>query len=90
MQTTDSEICEYSAGELPILYLDRRGETVEVLQRVLRSQTLYNGQIDRIYGIKTRQGVIKFQRSSNLTVDGIVGPNTWKALKENLSCPPNQ
>jgi D-alanyl-D-alanine carboxypeptidase len=33
------------------------------------------------YGSKTRQAVTAFQRAKRLSVDGIVGPQTWAALR---------
>lgn len=36
--------------------------------------------IDGIFGPLTQQRTIKFQRSRNLTTDGVVGPHTWAAL----------
>ncbi|MEM7024181.1 MAG: papain-like cysteine protease family protein [Pseudomonadota bacterium] len=35
---------------------------------------------DAIYGAKTDQVVRQFQEARTLRVDGIVGPNTWRAL----------
>lgn len=39
----------------------------------------YN-QIDGVFGTNTLNAIIRFQRDHNLTDDGIVGPNTWRAL----------
>ncbi|MGH7217944.1 MAG: peptidoglycan-binding domain-containing protein [Candidatus Microsaccharimonas sp.] len=36
--------------------------------------------IDGSFGPKTAAGVKAFQRENCLTADGIVGPNTWRAL----------
>ncbi|SNZ09901.1 Putative peptidoglycan binding domain-containing protein [Terribacillus aidingensis] len=36
--------------------------------------------IDGVYGSGTKAGVIKFQKSKKLIPDGIIGPQTWKAL----------
>lgn len=35
---------------------------------------------DAIFGPKTKQAVMNYQRSKGLSVDGIVGPNTWRKL----------
>ena len=36
--------------------------------------------VDGIFGQKTKNAVIAFQRAHGLTADGIVGKNTWRAL----------
>lgn len=36
--------------------------------------------VDGYYGTKTAGAVAAFQKDSHLSVDGIVGPKTWKAL----------
>ncbi len=35
---------------------------------------------EAFYGSETRKAIEKFQRSHKLTVDGIVGPQTWRSL----------
>lgn len=39
-----------------------------------------NGTVDGIFGDGTEEAVEDFQRASGLSVDGIVGKNTWSAL----------
>jgi hypothetical protein len=63
--------------------LYRRGSTgdeVKRIQRELQEEDLYLGPIDGIFGGGTESAVKAFQRAENLTVDGIVGPETWKEL----------
>lgn len=40
----------------------------------------YPTSIDGIFGKETRQHVIEFQLKARLNADGVVGPQTWKAL----------
>ena len=40
------------------------------------------GGLDGIFGIQTDTAVRNYQRQAGLTVDGIVGCNTWRALQE--------
>lgn len=57
-----------------ILKFGSKGEEVKTLQRLL------NCEIDGIFGKITEEAVRNFQKNNKLTVDGIVGNNTWKAL----------
>lgn len=55
------------------------------IQTKLKRWGYYNGNIDGIYGPQTREAVRYFQRKNGLAVDGIVGPNTARALGMTLS-----
>lgn len=55
------------------------------IQTKLKRWGYYNGNIDGIYGSQTREAVKYFQRKNGLAVDGIVGPNTARALGMTLS-----
>jgi peptidoglycan hydrolase-like protein with peptidoglycan-binding domain len=54
--------------------------TVAALQAALKSLHLYRGYVDGIDGPLTHRGVIAFQRRRGLRADGILGPQTRRAL----------
>lgn len=56
------------------------GQTVRTIQQKLKNWGYYDGEVDGIFGSRTTAAVKYFQRSNGLTVDGIVGPATLKAL----------
>ncbi len=56
------------------------GSTVKTIQRKLKNWGYYTGEVDGIYGSKTKEAVKYFQRKNGLTVDGIVGNQTLAAL----------
>ncbi len=65
----------------PTLRRGNRGTWVKYLQNFLLSK-LYNiGTSDGIFGRNTENAVLDFQRENGLLADGIVGANTWNALK---------
>lgn len=47
---------------------------------VMRLQTLLGTRADGRFGPVTEATVMEFQRKNGLTVDGMVGPDTWSAL----------
>lgn len=57
-----------------------RGSEVRTIQEKLKRWGYYNGNIDGIYGSQTTAAVKSFQRKNRLTVDGIAGTNTLKAM----------
>lgn len=65
------------------LSMGARGEEVKKLQQALSDKGYDIGSIDGIYGVKTKEAVIKFQRDNGLKVDGIAGPETLGKLKIN-------
>jgi len=62
-------------------WLLMRGEHVTYLQQQLAAKGCNPGTIDGIFGPKTRDAVIAFQRASGIGVDGIVGPETWGVIE---------
>ena len=56
------------------------GEDVKKLQSRLKQWDYYDGPVDGVFGNSTRRAVEKFQRKNGLTVDGVVGSATAKAI----------
>ena len=69
-------------NELKELYYRKgnvfKGDAVEVVQSVV------NTNIDGSFGPKTDTAVKSFQKANGITVDGIVGPQTWEAIFNKL------
>lgn len=70
--------------DLPTLRKGAKGEYVTLLQTKLVSKGYSVGSygIDGDFGSGTLAAVKAFQKDHGLTVDGVVGKNTWKALME--------
>lgn len=56
------------------------GPKVIELQQALKAFGFNVGPIDGVFGSGTVQAVISFQKFQGLKADGVVGPDTWKAL----------
>lgn len=56
------------------------GSYVLYLQQKLQAKLFPVGTLDGVFGTNTANAVRTFQKENNLSVDGIVGPNTWNAL----------
>ncbi|MGH9120184.1 MAG: peptidoglycan-binding domain-containing protein [Acidimicrobiales bacterium] len=57
------------------------GAAVEQAQRLLAGAGFDIGPIDGIFGPKLVAAIKVLQEKHGLTVDGVVGPRTWRALK---------
>lgn len=68
----------------PLLRSGSQGNFVYLLQFIL-NQYGYNLTVDGIFGSRTLNAVRDFQRNNSLSVDGLVGTNTWRTL---LNLPP--
>jgi N-acetylmuramoyl-L-alanine amidase len=59
-----------------------RGDDVAELQRRLSGLGFDTGKVDGIFGDQTEHALVEFQRNAGLTVDGICGPATVRALRQ--------
>lgn len=76
--TSDSSTSDTYPG-YPLVY-GSTGSNVTKIQIRLNDLGFNCGTPDGSFGPATKSAVENFQRSRGLTVDGIVGPNTWNAL----------
>lgn len=68
----------------PTLRRGAFGDVVRVLQKLLL-EAGFQVRVDGDFGANTEHAVIDFQRSRGLAADGIVGAQTWTALKPALA-----
>lgn len=68
----------------PTLTLGSQGSNVRSLQLYLQALGQAITAIDGVFGPETRQAVITFQSLVGLPADGIVGPQTWQSISDNL------
>ena len=69
-------------GAKPVLRKGDKGEAVKEVQERLITAGYDLGRwgADGDFGAKTKAAVKKFQREKKITVDGVVGPQTWSKL----------
>ena len=70
----------HTSFSLPVLRLGSIGSDVTLVQRLLNNAGYGLLVEDGIFGSRTETAVKQFQNDQNLTVDGVVGSLTWKAL----------
>lgn len=70
-----------SAGGYPIVRRGSKGVYVLIAQDNLNTLGYTTGGLDGIFGDKTFNAVQEYQRKAGLTIDGIIGCNTWRALQ---------
>lgn len=56
------------------------GESIAELQRHLADLGYFNGEITGNYGPQTQEAIVRFQQDMGLAADGIIGPETARAL----------
>ena len=64
----------------PMLQVGASGKITRILQQRLTDSGFNTKGIDGIFGQNTKKAVMNFQKSRKLSVDGIVGRNTWSKL----------
>nr|WP_293101735.1 peptidoglycan-binding protein [Okeania sp. SIO2F4] len=69
-----------SSFSLPVLRNGSTGSDVTLVQRLLNNAGYGSLVEDGIFGVSTDTALKQFQKDRNLTVDGIVGSQTWGAL----------
>ena len=73
-----------SAGGYPIVKRGSRGNYVCIAQDDLNTLGYRTGGLDGVFGEQTENAVRRYQTSRGLSVDGIIGCNTWRSLQENV------
>ena len=68
------------AVETLVLKQGSSGAEVKEVQQRLKNWGYYQGSVDGVFGSQTKEAVLYFQRKNGLTVDGIVGNQTFNAL----------
>lgn len=65
-----------------------KGAAVVELQTLLAQRGFLTGAADGAFGSGTLDAVKRFQQAAGLTVDGVVGPRTWEALRSSREIRP--
>jgi peptidoglycan hydrolase-like protein with peptidoglycan-binding domain len=66
---------------MPVLKNGDAGEAVRFLEQLLICYGyLSKNEFDAKFDADTKKAVEAFQKAQKLTVDGVVGKNTWRAL----------
>lgn len=50
------------------------------IQSGLRMQGEFQGKVDGQFGPVTKRGVLRLQHDPGISVDGVVGQQTWRAM----------
>lgn len=64
------------------------GAEVRAIQQALKERGLFSADVTGYYGEQTQKAVRSFQKQQGLTVDGIAGPATLKALGVSIGSVP--
>lgn len=69
-------------GFYPILQNGSQGESVKMIQSLLKKFGFYAGEIDGFFGLGTEKSVKEFQKIKSFTVTGVVRKELWRVLEE--------
>lgn len=72
-------------GAYDVIRQGSRGPDVVIAQHILFQLEYLDEAPDGIFGPATHEAVRRFQRQHDLTPDGVVGAQTWRALKQQLN-----
>ena len=72
------------SGGFPLIRRGSRGNYVCIAQDDLNTLGYKTGGLDGVFGEQTYNAVRRYQSSRGLSVDGIIGCNTWRSLQENV------
>ena len=78
--TCDVVIMSWNSEVEALSKYGSRGTEVRTIQEKLKRWGYYSGSVDGIYGSQTVSAVKRFQKKNGLTVDGIAGTQTLKAM----------
>ena len=73
-----------ATGGYPLINLGSRGAYVLIAQDDLNTLGFETGGLDGIFGSKTQNAVRRYQAREGLSVDSIIGCNTWRSLQEDV------
>lgn len=75
-------VCPHCDGNTQdkLFYLGMRGDAVKRIQMWLSRDGYYTGAVDGVFGPLTQEAVTLYQQTNKLSMDGVVGPKTWRTL----------
>ena len=77
-----------TASAAPILAENSHGHDVFKLQRELKRTGYLTDEPDGIFGSRTKNAVLAFQRAERLKETGVVDRETWSRLQKETPTPP--
>jgi peptidoglycan hydrolase-like protein with peptidoglycan-binding domain len=71
-------------SNVSVLKVGSQGDEVKLLQQHLKDLKFFNDEVTGYFGNVTKQTVIDFQKTKNLTADGVAGSETLNAISNSL------